>query len=269
MSFHCSFRRSRGIVSQWLTVAAFLAIAVLASPSLAQSIYTSGHADVGVGYDTVNDQFTPHWHAGIGAVVNGSPLLIDTEYEPVDLIARTSATRTTPSGGGGLSSVLGVPDGTTVYVLGSATYQPNLGWGAEELNPSDWIGGITVTFNPGLSTLPSSAEFALYTTNGLGTSVVDRVFSSFNGSATDASNTFLIVPGDHGHSQWALTTLGDYDLNFTWSGTHAVDGAISTSATFTIQAVPEPSTIAILGVAGCAGLVAVVRRRRHGNLAAS
>ena len=227
-------------------------------------VYTSGHADVGVGYDA--GDLEPHWHVGAGAIVDGSALALDTEYEPIDLLARTASTRTTPSGGGGLVSLLGVPNGTTVRVAGSAAYQPNLGWGAEELDPLDWTGNITVTFNPLASTLPSlTAEFGMYTTNGAGTSIVDRIFSTYDPLATDNSNSFEIIPGDHSHFQWAFTELGSYDLNFTWSGNHASDGFKTATATFTVQAVPEPSTLAMLGIAGGAGLFAIVRQQTRRN----
>lgn len=231
------------------------------SPTWAAGVLTSGHTDVGVGY--VGGALEPHWHTHVGAVVDGVVQTADGEYEPADLIASTTATRLTPSGGGGLSGLLGVPDGTQVWVMGSSTYQPNVGFGTEELNPADWSGPITITFNPGSSTLPGGAAFGLYTTNVAGTTVVDRFFSSVSGTATDASNTISLNPGDHAHYQWAFTQQGAYDLNFTWSGTHLLDGFKSASATFSVQAVPEPSTLAMLAVGGGAGAIVGVRRLRR------
>ncbi|MGF1678728.1 MAG: hypothetical protein ACFCUX_06000 [Candidatus Methylacidiphilales bacterium] len=80
------------------------------TPVIAQAIYTSGHGDIGVGYDSVNEAFEPHWHMDAGAVIDGSPLVAGEEYEPDALMARASATRTSPTG---LSNILGVSDGTT------------------------------------------------------------------------------------------------------------------------------------------------------------
>lgn len=257
---HRSAARSGGLLA--LAVGSAL-VGVLSggSASAVPSIYTSGHADVGVGYH--DGDLEPHWHTHSGAVVNGVPQGVDGEYEPAELIARTTATRPTPSGGGGLSGLLGVPDGTQVWAMGSTTYQPNLGWGAEELDPAEWTGTITVTFNPNASTLPLNAAFGLFTTNLAGTNVVDRIFSSVSAAATDANNTLQLTPGDHAHFQWAFTQEGLYDLNFTWSGTHVTDGLRTASATFGVQAVPEPSTLAMLAMAGGLGAFAAGRRLRR------
>ncbi|MFQ3670524.1 MAG: choice-of-anchor M domain-containing protein, partial [Verrucomicrobiia bacterium] len=183
----------------------------------------------------------PHWHLDAGAVVNGSPLAAGEEYDPGDLIARTTATRSSPSG---LSSIIGVADGSTIYAMGSSAFQPNLGFSAEELNAVDWLGDITVSLTSW--TIPSGADFALYTTNLAGTTVVDRIFSTFAPTATDFSNSFAITPGDHLHFQWGFTTPGTYSFTFQWSGTHVSDGLITTSDTFTVEVIPEPSTYALI-----------------------
>lgn len=228
------------------------------------AVLTSGHTDIGVGYSS--GEFDPHWHTHAGAVVNGVPEPEDGEYAPGDMIARTTATRTTPAGGGGLSALLGVPDGTQIFVMGSSTYPPNLGFGTDELNPADWTGPITITFNPGASSLPSGAQFGLYTTNVSGTTIVDKYFSSLSAAATGADNSLSLTADDHAHYQWGFTEEGSYALNFTWSGTHVTDGPISTSATFTMQAVPEPSTLAMLAMAGGAGVLAASRRLRRASV---
>jgi len=237
--------------------AGLFALAITVTTIHAQSIYTSGHADIGVGYDDVSKQFEPHWHLEPGAVVDGTTLAAEAEYEPADLIARGNATRTSPNG---LSSIIGVPDGTTIYVMGSSAYQPNLGFGVEELVRDDWTGSITITLSGW--TLPSTtAQFALYTTNLAGTTVVDKVFSTYNPGATDSLNSFSMTPGDHLHFQWGFTEPGTYTFDLTWSGTHVTDGSISTTATYSIQIVPEPSTAALVGL-GIGGLLALRRKRR-------
>jgi surface-anchored protein len=243
-----------------------LAIAVtLSGRAVAQTpILTSGHTDIGVGYEA--GELHPHWHTHVGAVVDGSPEPADGEYEPDGLIARTEATRLTPGGGGGLADLLGVPTGTEVWVMGSTTYQPNVGFGTDELTPADWLTPITITFNPGASTLPGGAAFGLYTTNIAGTNVVDRLFSSVSAGATDAANSLSLNAGDHAHFQWAFTQQGLYDLNFTWSGIHKDDGFKTATNTFSVQAVPEPSTIAMLTMAGGVAAAGVMRRRRASRM---
>jgi surface-anchored protein len=220
----------------------------------AASIYTSGHGDIGAGYDASAKEFEPHWHMHGGAVVDGTPLGADTEFEPGDLIALTTATRLSPNG---LSAGIGVADGTQIYATGSAAYPPNIGFGVEELDPLDWTGDITVTLS-GWS-IPSGAAFAMYDTNIAGTTVVDMAFSSVNPASTFASNSFTMIPGDHTHFQWGFTQPGTYTVDLTWTGTHGVDGAISTTESFSIQVVPEPSGVALLGI----GLGALALRRRR------
>jgi len=222
----------------------------------AQAIYyTSGHGDIGAAYDDINQEFEPHWHLHSGAIVGGVALDEDSEYGPGDLVASTSATRTSPNG---LSNILGVADGTLIYAAGSSAYQPNLGFGVEELVFEDWDGPITLTLSGW--DLPSGTEFALYTTNLAGTTVVDRIFSTFAPGATDFSNSFEMTPGDHVHFQWAFTDPGTYTFDLTWTGTHVADGAISTTESFSVQVVPEPSTAALVGLSALA--VMALRRRR-------
>lgn len=238
-------------------IAAFVVVGMglMAGEGVAQNYYTSGHADVGVGYDADTKEFEPHWHLGSNAVVNGVPVGVDTEFEPEDLIGVVQATRLSPSG---LSSTLGVADGTLIFAAGSSTYQPNLGFGVEELDSDDWVGAITLTLIDW--DLPSGADFALYTTNIGGTSVVDRLFSTYAPGSTDLGNSFTMTPGDHAHFQWGFTTLGTYTFEFQWSGTHVDDGLITTTASYTFDVVPEPSSALLLGVGGL-GLWALRRRR--------
>lgn len=243
--------------NQLIAGAAFLAVVLVFSDhSNAQAIYSSGHGDVGAAYDSLNKEFEPHWHLHTGSVVDGTPLAADEEYAPGDLNARTQATRTSPSG---LASTIGVSDGTLIYAAGSSLYQPNIGFGVEELVPDDWTTPITLTLTNW--TLPVGAKFALYTTNLAGTSVVDRIFSTHSPTSTDFANSFTLTPGDHIHFQWGFTQMGNYTLELTWSGNHLLDGAISTTESFTVQVVPEPSTFVLLLVA--LGAVSLSARRRQ------
>jgi surface-anchored protein len=245
-------------LSKLLIVASAFSALVFLSPSLkAQSVYTSGHGDLGLEYDS--GAFEPHWHIADGSIVDGSPLAVGEEYAPDDLIAETFATRSSPTG---LSGIIGLADGSTIYTMGSATYQPNLGFAAEEgFVASDWNGNIT--FELSGWTLPSgTAEFALYSTNTADTTVVDGIFSTFDASSTVFSNELPLVPGSHVHFDWGFTELGQYDLEFTFTGTHVTEGVVTATDTFSVNVVPEPATIAMLGL-GLVGVLAMRRRRNR------
>lgn len=229
-------------------------LAGISFQSKAASIYSSGHGDIGVGYDVVAKEFEPHWHIGVGATVDGSPLAAEEENAPGDMAALVSSTRLSPNG---LSSGIGVPDGSSIRVAGSAAYQPNLGYAVEELDPADWTGNITITLTGW--NIPSLAAFAMYTTNFPGTTVTDVAFSTHNPGVTFASNSFEMTPGDHVHFQFGFTKPGDYDLDLTWTGIHAVDGAISTPGTFRLTVIPEPSNFILSGLA--LSLITLRRKR--------
>jgi surface-anchored protein len=77
-----------------------------------------------------------------------------------------------------------------------------------------------------------------------------------------SSDRILLGAGGHAHYNVGFTTPGLYEVTFTASGVHAVDGTVSDTGTFVfaVQAVPEPSEYAL--VAGIAGLAFAAWRRR-------
>jgi len=207
----------------------------------AQIYYTTGHGDIGVGYDPADQAFEPHWHLGE-----------EVEYEPAEVIAVVQATASSPSG---LSSAIGVGDGTNIWVAGSSARQPNLGFATEELDPSDWDGAITLA----LTGWSGPGEFALYTTNLSGTSVVDVYLSTFDPGSTFGANSFELLPGDHQHFNFGFTTPGHYEFEFTWTGTHVTDGVVTSSGTFGFDVVPEPATSVLLFL----GMATLAASRRY------
>lgn len=231
---------------------------LLANSSLhAQPVYTVGHGDFGIEYTPGETEFEPHWHLHEGAVVDGQPLAEEEEYAPADLIAQTSATAPTIAGS---ATWLGVPTGTTVYRLGSHDYEPEVGFGTEELTDTDWLdSSITISLS-GWS-LANPGEIALL--SGTGPSAVVYA-STFDPNASQSGdNTWSIDLGvGHSHPVWYLSAAGVYEVEFTWSGTYIGDGGstpVTGTGTFTIQAVPEPGIWALL-VLGI-GTILIFRHR--------
>ncbi|WFB36075.1 choice-of-anchor M domain-containing protein [Kiritimatiellota bacterium B12222] len=240
-----------------ITTTGLCAIALLTSSYASAAVYTSGHGDIGVGYDDTLNEFEPHWHLGSAAVVDGTALGgTGGEFAPHEIVAGISVTRNSPTG---LSSSLGVADGSLIYVMGSSTYQPNLGFAVEELAGENWVGNITLSLNA--VTRPSGAEFALYTTNLSGTAIVDEVFSTYDSGATVFGNELPMTPGGHSHYQWGFTEVGQYDLEYTWTGEHITDGLISTTDTFTVNVIPEPSTLFLTTLALMSSFIMLRRKR--------
>lgn len=236
---------------------------VLATPTLpAAMVYSFGHGDLGVGYE--DGELHPHWHMGDGAVVDGVALPDSGgegyEFEADELIAQVATTRSSAAGS---LSYLGVSPGSNVYVAGLSSHQPYLGFGAEELDPGDWLGNISVALT-GWS-MPAGGNFALYTTNLAGTTTSDVFLSTFDPSQANVdglgANIFGLAPGSHDHFQFGFTAPGEYTLTLEYSGNHAVDGAVTGSGTFTFQVVPEPGVGGLL--VGSAVLAGLVRRRRR------
>lgn len=230
-----------------------IALSISASFASAQTaVYSSGHGDIGVGYE--GGEFEPHWHLDAGAIVDGSPLASEEEYSPTEMIAQVTATRNSPNG---LSSGIGVADGSLLYTMGDS-YQPNLGFGFEELEPGDWSSNISLTLTGW--TTPSGAEAAIYTTNIAETSVFEIAYSTFNIGSTAGSNSVPFPAGSHFHFDWGFTDLGTYSFTFEWSGTHATDGLITASETFSFVVVPEPAQAGLIFSLFGIGAIFVSRR---------
>lgn len=154
---------------------------------------------------------------------------------------------------------VGVTSGADFWVFPQTSEPalPFIGIGAEELDPLDWTGNLTITLTEiSGSGVANGGFFSLYTTEGFGDPIA---FMASLGGIT-AADFATVTPGSHEHYNWAFTKTGQYDVTFEIAGTHATDGAKSASATYSFNVVPEPSTYALLGL----GLAAIgwARRRR-------
>lgn len=239
-----------------LAASLLAAVLLLATSASAQAVYTAGHGDLGIEYE--DGEFHSHWHIGAGATVNGSALSQDTEYEPASLIGFLQGTSAVSNAN--VAAALGVSTGTTVFRTGITAYPPNIGFGLEELTPSDWQDG-TITL--ALTSFSGPGEVALsQTVNTIGTFVC---FSSVgDGVTANSNNTWDFGVGGHQHLDWFFSQAGYHELTFSWTGTHLTDGLVTGSGTFGFQvgAIPEPSAFALLAGVFSLGLVSLRRPRR-------
>ncbi len=248
-----------------------------ASNAVAQSSYSLGHADIGIGYE--DGELIPHWHVGLGAKVDGQTPPPQSEYAPEDLVAivpnlpqaRPASASFDPTG----VPVLGVAAGESIWVLpksgATAAGKPDLGLGAEEIGLGEWLGDTIVIT---LKSWTGPGHFALYNSNAGGSQLTDLLFSTYAPSLTLGAtypdegdggpwgeNSYGLYAGGHEHYNWAFTAPGYYELTLEFSGTHLVDGEKTAMGTFGFHVIPEPSSVALIGVAVGGVLVSRIRRR--------
>ena len=223
---------------------------------------TFGHVDaIGIGYDGTD--LEPHVHAE-NATIDGV-VIADGEYGPDELvIAVPASTFAYTSGTGGRAAgpewdLIGVASGQSYWflpqssTLSNSLGAPFAGVAAEELDPADWSGDLTVRLTA--ASMPLGGQFSLNRTDGLG---VPTFYMATLGGISGA-DSLDITPGAHRHYNWYFAAEGTYDLTFEISGTHLMDGPKTASATFSFDVIPEPSA----GLLGACGALALLRRRRN------
>jgi len=223
----------------------------------AQSEWTDGHGDIGVGYEDEGSGFElhPHWHIE-GGTVDGTPRP-DQEFEAADLTLvvpdNTDTQSVRPAGSDwdpiGVAAGEGywtIPNTSTVGV-------PFMGWATEELTPANWDTPITFA----LTGLTGPGDISLYSIS----TTPNFHWASSNGIT--GADSFDLSIGAHTHHNMTFTEAGLYSVEITFSGTHTSDGFQTATETFSFNVVPEPSTALLLG-AGMAGLLLGRRGRRPG-----
>ncbi len=213
---------------------------------------TSGHIDApAFGYisnaeaaldGSLTQGFEPHLHNHgdpDAAVINGSPVAGESEYEPGEVTIVVPSTSTTTFNS---QNFFWLPQDETDAANNNAPYA---GIGIEELSADDWAGG-TVTIS--LLGITGPGSVVLWQ-DGFPDS--DIFFDS-------AGNSRSFPAGSHIHFNWGFSAPGSYQLEFAISGEHVEDGIQSASGVFNFDVVPEPSA-ALLGALGAVGLL---RRRR-------
>lgn len=231
------------------------ALAAFAAIAPAQVVLTQGHIDLGLGYAA--GSWDPHVHDEDNAA----------EYEPGDAIIRyTDAARFVRPAGANFDFI-GAPAGATIW-RNFQSSQPNIPWlgfGFEEIAPGtftsytesdervDPILSEWVTVSLVGAVMPAGGQFSVW--QGTGSSRTLWMATSDGITATDK---FISTPGGHEHASFAFTAAGTYELTFVASALGPSGTLTSSPYTYTFQAVPEPASMAVLGL----GLAAFRKRRR-------
>ncbi len=260
------FSQESAIMMQRLwNLAAFAVLATLAAPSARAGfdtyLYQAGHADVAVGYE--GGALELFYELSGTARVNGALLGgagISASPSDVSVIVPETVLTT---GNAALPSPFA---GNPLYLLsqssaGAAT-RPFLGFGAEEIGSGVFADDTLSLSLTGFSTTAAGGAFVLYTTGLYGSPAMN---SADGLSTSDAIDLFA---GGHDHYNLGFTAAGIYDLTFTASGTLVGGGSLTASAVYRFVvgdqtvAVPEPSALAMAGLAVACGGLAAARRRR-------
>jgi surface-anchored protein len=229
------------------------AIALVPFSLRAATVITEGDTDIGIAYESGAFDLHVHHH---------EPLPDGVEYAPEDAILNVGvAGAWTVPNDPAFTSQLG-PAGSTIHVLPKNEEGGllALGIGSEELSPADWIGNLTLT----LKGVTGPGSFYLWDEDAFGTpSFLMNSDVTLGGGVTSADAASLIA-GSHNHFSFGFSQPGDYQVVFEATGTHAVDGFVTSGDVvyhFTVQAVPEPATLA-LALAGGAGLLLARQRKK-------
>ena len=233
-----------------------LFIALLSFTSAqAASTWTTGHGDIGVHYEL--GQMHLHMHLHAGAVVDGSTLGVDTEFEPGDIFTAVPAAAHILRPSNPALNPTGVSSGLPIWILPITANPalPFLGWGTEELSASEWLSDIRFTLVDVVS--PSgNGFFSVYTPDGFGG--LNFNMTSFGG--IDGTDFAEQAAETHNHRFVTFSETGLWEVKLKASGTHTTDGFIESGVeSFFFQVTPEPSKALFAGM----GLSAVLFRRRR------
>lgn len=241
---------------------------ILSTPCVtarAALVYTSGHADLGVGFEEGNLHL--HIHAEQTLGLYGGGTLDPGEYEPGDLLIGVPGPSFARGADNAIWGFLAPNAGDPFWALpqSSDPNKPFLGLGTEELVPENgWTSTaeLTWTLNSIARISGDLSSFALWQNDINGNQVV---FASTLEPTAD-NNSWTQGPESHDHFNFGFTGEGIYDVSFTISGTNeGMDFSDTASFRFVtgaaIAAVPEPGSLLALGLTAIGGVF--VRRQRR------
>ncbi|MGC1480959.1 MAG: choice-of-anchor M domain-containing protein [Chthoniobacterales bacterium] len=217
--------------------------------------YSAGHGDIRIEVfdDDGGPQLRPFFHFDNTAILDGERV-----PAPLDLAAATVLTSVPHSATLFVDAPwLGRSAGDTVNLIeaGQRPGSPFLGFGAENLSPSDWSGPLTLSL-VGMRA-PEGENVAIWQFQFQG------VFTAWESVGGIENSAAVPIPaGGHDHFNLGFTAPGIYELDLVASGNHTTLGNLTgppTTLTFVV-AVPEPGTVALLAL-GSIGVVIFHRRR--------
>lgn len=209
----------------------------------AQVVINSGHVDIGIAFESGNWDLHVHQEQPIEA-----------EFAPDEVILQVGAAAQTSVPADPSFSFLGNP-GDPVWVLPKSE-NPELlflGIGAEELDPTDWTGGITLS----LESVAGPGEFTIWDTDLFGAPLLKMN----SGDGIDSLDNLEVIPGSHAHFFYGFTAPGDYNVTFEASGLFEGLATASGPVTYQFSVIPEPGATALL-LLGLGGIAVQAWRRR-------
>jgi surface-anchored protein len=206
-------------------------------------------------------------------VVNGTPLVGDTEFEPGEVttvVGKSGYDFIASAGGrpaGSAWDPIGIGAGNSFWFLPQAAAGPGgatalglplLGLGAEEVTLGAFDGNLMKITLVG-AVMPTGGNFSMWTTDFGGNPTF--AMSTYDGISAADMKLLDIGVSDHEHVNWGFTEAGLYELTFEFS---ALEGGIlvSETATYTFAAIPEPSHYAAVLAAGTLAVFGIQRRMR-------
>jgi surface-anchored protein len=250
-------------VKQATVLAAVVALSL--HSAFSQAIWTSGHGGHKITYDGTS--LIGVWSAAGGCVINGETTMASADYALGALLPVMPFAESTARAAGSEWDFIGVSAGADVWVFPEVQEAalPWIGFNTKALADADWDGNISITLQSVTGTgVDAGGQFSIYAVDSF--SVPTPIYAQTFGGIGGAGISLAPVVG-HLHTNFAVTKPGDYTATYQISGTHTVNGAESALASYTYRVIPEPSSLALVLLAGAALLVALIRRWRKAKTA--